>query len=413
MFLCSEQLHVYHMKMRHVAPLLFALISIVYCGSGNTAVQKLRIATFNIAMGLPEEGQLAQNLADGKVHRLQQVAEILQRVRPDIVVLNEFDFDPSHDAADLFNQNYLAISWNSQSAIQYPYSFRATVNTGVDSGMDLNANGKTGESQDAWGFGNFPGQFGMLVLSRYPILQKAARTFQLFPWSALPAAKRPLNLDGSHYYPDEIWQQLRLSSKSHWDLPIDVNGHELHLLVHHPSPPVFDGPEDRNGMRNFDENRFWVEYLSGDDQSFIVDDKGVAGGIKTGASFVIAGDLNADPEDGDSIHENTHEGSPTEGSMGQLLALTLINASCTPSSIGGQEESLAQGGKNILQKGNPALDTSDFNDEYTGNLRLDFVLPSTDITVHDCGVFWPAKGEAGHDLVNASDHRLVWLDISL
>jgi endonuclease/exonuclease/phosphatase family metal-dependent hydrolase len=401
------------MKMRHVAPLLIYLIALTVCNAGVAAENRLRIATFNIAMGLPEQGQLGKNLVSGQEFRLQQVAEILQRIRPDIIVLNEFDYDPDHDAANLINQNYLDKSWNGQPAIQYPYSFRAPVNTGVDSGLDLDGTGNTGEPQDAWGFGTYPGQYGMLVLSRYPIILEAARTFQLFPWSALPAAKRPLNPDGSHYYPDEIWQQLRLSSKSHWDLPIDVNGHELHLLVHHPSPPVFDGPEDRNGMRNFDENRFWVEYLSGDGRKFIVDDKGVAGGLKTGASFVIAGDLNADPKDGDSIHEISYEGSTTEGSAGQILDLPQINASCTPSSIGGQEASLAQGGKNSQQRGNPALDTSDFNDEYTGNLRLDFVLPSTDITVHDCGVFWPAKGEAGYDLVDASDHRLVWLDISL
>ena len=80
---------------------------------------------------------------------------------------------------------------------------------------------------------------------------------------------------------------------------------------------------------------------------------------------------------------------------------------------GGREASVAQGGKNRQHKGDPAADTSDFNDERTGNLRLDYVLPSANITVRNCGVFWPAEGEVGHDLVSASDHRLVWLDISL
>jgi hypothetical protein len=413
MILCGGQLHVYHMEMRHVAPLLIALTALMVYSTGNAATNELRIATFNIAMGLPEEGQMARNLANGQDSRLQQVAEILQRVRPDIVVLNEFDYDPSHDAARLLNQHYLAKSWNGQQAIQYPYNFRGPVNTGNDSGLDLDGNGKTGEPQDAWGFGSFPGQYGMLVLSRFPILQEAARTFQLFPWSVLPAAKRPLNPDGSSFYPDEIWKRLRLSSKSHWDLPIDVDGHELHLLVHHPSPPVFDGPEDRNGKRNFDENRFWVDYIDGAGRKYIVDDKGGTGGLEQGASFVIAGDLNADLIDGDSIHGNTPESGPTAGAAGQLLVLPLINSSCTPSSLGASEASLAQGGENSRQKGNPALDTSDFNDEYTGNLRLDYLLPSANMTVRRCGVFWPAQSEAGHDLVNASDHRLVWLDITL
>jgi len=389
--------------MRSVAPLFIVLTALAVYSTASTASNDLRIATFNIAMGLQEEGQLGQNLSNGQELRLQQVAEILQRVRPDIVVLNEFDYDPDYDAADLFNGHYLVKSWNGQQTIQYPYSYRGPVNTGVDSGQDLDGNGKTGEPQDAWGYGNFAGQYGMLVLSRFPIRLEATRTFQHFRWSALPAAQRPFNPDGSSYFPDDIWKQLRLSSKSHWDLLIDVNGRNLHFLVHHPTPPVFDGPEDRNGKRNFDENRFWIGYVSRGDNGYIVDDNGRTGGLDKGALFVIAGDLNADPLDGDSANS----------AIGQLLAFPLINAACTPFSRGGREASVIQGGKNRQHKGDPATDTSDFNDERTGNLRLDYVLPSVNITVRNCGVFWPAEGEVGHDLLSASDHRLVWLDISL
>jgi endonuclease/exonuclease/phosphatase family metal-dependent hydrolase len=428
--------------MHSVAPLFIVLTALAVCSAANTATNDLRIATFNIAMGLQEEGQLGQSLANEQDSRLQQVAEILQRVRPDIVVLNEFDYDRDYDAADLFNEHYLAKSWNAQQTIHYPYSYRGPVNTGVDSGLDLDGNGKTGEPQDAWGYGSFPGQYGMLVLSRFPIREEATRTFQHFPWSALPAALRPFNPDGSSYYPDDIWKQLRLSSKSHWDLLIDVNGRDLHFLVHHPTPPVFDGPENRNGKRNYDENRFWIEYLGRGEKDYIVDDKGGTGGLNKGALLVIAGDLNADPLDGDSISgvsevsedthklsedthnleiiedshemsEDTHDENSADGAIGQLLAFPLINASCTPLSPGGREASVVQGGKNRQHKGDPAADTSDFNDERTGNLRLDYVLPSANITVRNCGVFWPAEGEVGHDLVSASDHRLVWLDFSL
>ena len=257
----------------------------------------------------------------------------------------------------------------------------------------------------------------MLVLSRFPIRKEATRTFQHFPWSALPAARRPLNPDGSNYYPDDVWQQLRLSSKSHWDLLIGVNGHDLHFLVHHPTPPVFDGPEDRNGKRNHDENRFWIGYVGGGDQNYIVDDQGGTGGLDKGALFVIAGDLNADPMDGDSVsgklNEDTHDSELTASAIGQRMDFRLINRSCKPLSAGGREASIGQGGKNRQHKGDPAADTADFNDEHVGNLRLDYVLPSRNIAVRGCGVFWPAQGEEGHHLVDASDHRLVWLDISL
>lgn len=56
-------------------------------------------------------------------------------------------------------------------------------------------------------------------------------------------------------------------------------------------------------------------------------------------------------------------------------------------------------------------------------LRLDYVLPSRDLTVVGSGVFWPASGEPGREwLADAadieraeysSDHRLVWVDLQL
>ncbi len=374
----------------------------------------LRIATFNIAMGLEKKDQLGQALALGRDLRLQQVAEILQRVRPDIILLNEFDYQPGSGAAGLFNTNYLAKSHNGQQTIQYPYSFRAAVNTGINSGLDLDGDGKPGEPEDAFGYGAFPGQYGMLVLSRYPLQPDKSRSFQHFLWSALPGARRPRNPDGSDYYSDEIWNQLRLSSKSHWDLVFEIEGRELHLLAYHPTPPVFDGPEDHNGMRNFDETRFWIEYLQADADSYMVDDRGRRGGLEPGANFVIAGDLNADPFDGDS----------SEGAVRQLLDFPMINSRCLPKSAGALEASTTQGRINLQHQGDPAADTSDFNDDYAGNLRLDYVLPSQGLVIRGCGVFWPGVSEEvsedthevsedTHELVKASDHRLVWLDISL
>jgi endonuclease/exonuclease/phosphatase family metal-dependent hydrolase len=367
-----------------------------------SAAPQLRIATFNIAMGLEQSGQLGKALARDDDRRLNQVAEILQTVRPDVVLLNEFDYDPAVDAAGLLNANYLAQPHNGQQPIQYPFHFRAPVNSGQDSGVDIDGDGKTGEPGDAWGFGLFPGQYGMLVLSRFPIDLASSRTFQHFRWASLPGARRPVNSDGTPFHPDSTWQALRLSSKSHWDLVIKSDVGDLHLLAHHPTPPVFDGPEDRNGLRNFDENRFWLNYTQPDEALTIVDDEGRIGGIHDAASFVIAGDFNADPSDGDSV----------PGSISQLLDAPWINADCVPASTGASESSQQQGAINRQHQGDPAADTADFNDQYTGNLRLDYLLPSTSLTVIDCGVFWPAEDEAQHSLTDASDHRLVWLDIS-
>jgi len=432
----------YYGLMCYLRP--FIALSLVLSACDRPVVERaekidLRIATFNVAMGLQAEHQLGQALSHGQDFRLHQLAEILQRVRPDIVLLNEFDYDPNFEAADLFNANFLAVSQNGQQAIEYPYSFRAPVNTGLDSGMDLDSDGTGHEPEDAYGYGTFPGQYGMLVLSRYPIRLEKSRSFQHFLWADMPAARRPRNPDGSFYYADDIWSQLRLSSKSHWDLVMDIEGRELHLLAYHPTPPVFDGAENRNGLRNFDETRFWLEYLRAGANDFIVDDEGQSGGLQHGSAFVIAGDLNADPFDGDSY----------EGAVTQLLDSEMIDSSCIPKSPGGLEAYALQAGSNLRHKGNPAADTSDFNDEYAGNLRLDYLLPSRGLAIRDCGVFWPKQkqqsedthhvadeqseqsedthlelkskssedthqlSEDTHHLADVSDHRLVWLDISL
>jgi hypothetical protein len=51
-------------------------------------------------------------------------------------------------------------------------------------------------------------------------------------------------------------------------------------------------------------------------------------------------------------------------------------------------------------------------------MRADYVLPAkAGIRVQQSGVFWPAPGEPLHEVVNSrgasSDHRLVWVKLSL
>src|SRR6201999_1297636 len=106
----------------------------------------------------------------------------------------------------------------------------------------FDAGGWVGGGGDALGFGEFPGQYAMAVLSRFPIDAKHARTFRKFLWRDMPGAVMP----PGWYSPEEL-DVLPLSSKSHWDVPIRVGRTTLHVLASHPTPPAFDGDEDRNG----------------------------------------------------------------------------------------------------------------------------------------------------------------------
>ncbi|MCA9263628.1 MAG: endonuclease/exonuclease/phosphatase family protein [Planctomycetales bacterium] len=367
---------------------------------GGTVV---RFATFNVAFNRREAGQLAQDLDSGRHPKARQIAEIIQRVRPHVLLLNEVDYDADGRAAQLFLDKYLNVGQGNQQPIQYEYHFTAEVNTGVPSGLDLDQNGRTDDPGDAFGFGAFPGQYGMLVLSRYPIDPAHVRTFQKFLWKDMPQAALPVDPESqTPYYSSTVLDKFRLSSKSHWDVPIRIGEQTVHLLASHPTPPVFDGREDRNGCRNHDEIRLWADYVHPDHGDYLVDDEGRRGGLSEGERFVIVGDQNADPMDGDSRNR----------AINQLLEHAHIQPTI-PTSEGAVAAAAAQGRKNLEQTSDPATDTGDFNDRSTGNLRVDYVLPSKNLHVVGQGVFWPAPEQPGSDLVRASDHRLVWIDVQL
>jgi hypothetical protein len=396
--------------------------------------QAVRFAQFNASLNRNNDGDLIRDLATPNNAQAKATAEIIQRVNADVILINEFDYfspDPLK-AVDLLRQNYLEVSQNGASAVKYPYVYIAPSNTGIASGFDLNNNGATvttpgaaGYGDDALGFGNFPGQFGMVLLSKYPIDTANIRTFQNFLWKDMPGnlltndptidnPATPVNENLKGFYSAEEQAKLRLSSKSHWDVPINVNGEIVHALVSHPTPPVFDGPEDRNGKRNYDEIRFWSDYVTPGKAGYVYDDLGRKGGIAPGSQFVIMGDQNADPYDGDSY----------DNAIRQLLQNPNINTNFIPTSLGGPQQATLQKGANDSQKGNPAFDTADFADTTPGNLRADYVLPSNNLQITNSGVFWPLNTDRNFPLVGtftpslpggfpSSDHRAVFADINL
>ncbi|MEU6715436.1 endonuclease/exonuclease/phosphatase family protein [Nonomuraea sp. NPDC046802] len=381
------------------------------------ATSHARFATFNASLNRNAEGQLVGDLSTRDNAQAKVIAEIIQRTRPDVLLVNEFDYDADGKAARLFQDNYLSVGQGGAQPIGYRYRFTAPSNTGIASGLDLNNDGNVvttpgapGYGDDALGFGAFPGQYGMVVYSRYPIDERGVRTFQKFLWKDMPDAALPDNPETpepADWYSAKEQQVVRLSSKSHWDLPVRIGGRTVHFLVSHPTPPTFDGPEDRNGRRNHDEIRFWADYTQPGRGGYIYDDRGRRGGLGQGEPFVIAGDQNADPNDGDSY----------QNAIRQLLDHPKIDSRSAPSSEGAAEAAALQGGANATHKGDPKYDTADFADTAPGNLRADYVLPAKRLKAVGGGVFWPPAADplsrlSGVFPFPSSDHRLVWLDVN-
>lgn len=232
----------------------------------------------------------------------------------------------------------------------------------------------------------------MALLSRYPTLNDQIEVFSDFLWSDLPAADLPFPSDGPEA------QVLRLSASGHWDVPIRLpNGAVLNLLALHATPPVFDGPEDRNGRRNADQIRFWADYLNGWHPS-----KGVS---EPPSNAVVLGTLNADPEDGDARREHLH----------RLLNHPALQDP-ENASLGAKEASRRQRGVNASHDTPAALDTVDWADRgqgAPGNLRVDYVLPTANLSVLNAGVHWPLSGLEAAAAQTASRHRVVWVDLAL
>jgi Endonuclease/Exonuclease/phosphatase family/PEP-CTERM motif len=467
--------HVHTSQFPHARLGRLALAALLLSCASTAWAESVRFATFNASLNRDASGQLlgdlvlpnavdfTQNWAGGvsalttqqrRVLQAHYVAEVLQKVQADVLLVNEFDFDLggtptassmpsplgySSNAANLFHDNFLAVGHGGASTgrtasgpLNYSYRYTPNTNTGLASGFDLDNNGSIGGGNDAFGFGNFGGQFGFTIYSSYEIV--SVRSFQTFKWKDMPGnllTNDPTvgsdNL--ANFYSDAERDALRLSSKNHVDVAVRINGQTVHFLAAHPTPPVFDGPEDRNGKRNHDEIRFWKEYING--ASWIYDDTGSFGGLAAGSKFVIAGDYNADLCDGDSYKVAcTAANTPGVGpnAINQLLADGLVNTSITPSSAGGTAAATDpsnNGSANDSHLNDPAFDTADFNDAAPGNLRVDYVLPSANLLATAAGVFWPTRSDADFPLVGTfnnqnlyagfptSDHKAVWVDVTV
>lgn len=356
----------------------------------------VRYAAFNV---IELETEQVQEPGDSQA---AAAARIIQEIRPDVLVLNELTNNIQQDQQigqpniDAFVKNYLSVPQReSLEGIDYPYTLQPDSNTGVlpETDYDFNKDGEAGQRPgDAYGFGAYPGHYAFGIASQQPFDEGAVRSFQEFLWEDMPENLIPVlgeddvNTEGLYLTPEET-EVYRLSSKTHIDVPFEVDGGIVHGLFAHPTPPVFDGPNNFNGRWNHDEIRFFADYV--DDAEYIYDDSGVQGGLDEEASYVLMGDMNAGPE----------TDRPLDPATDYFIKNEDFNTRRLPTSPGG------------ARLGNPEA-TAVFDD----GSKVDWVLPSPDLSLRSSSVVWPnpnARKRGLPDAVQmASDHRLVWADIA-
>ncbi len=363
----------------------------------------LRVATFNVWDVGPNSG------SNGS--REQRLGEVIRTLNADVLLVNEIATEPRGLTiyADWLAAQVGRVYQSDPARYEV---FAAEVNTGVPSGFDLNNDGKVvtepgsrGYGEDCFGFGEYPGQYGMALFvdARVGAIDRdKVRTFRTFLWNDMPGAMIP-----EGWYSDEELAAFRLSSKSHWDVPVRLkDGTVVHILASHPTPPGFDGPEDRNGRRNHDEIRLWADYIAGGERAnYIVDDNGVGGGLDPEALFVIVGDLNADPKDGDGV----------EGAIARLLDHPRVQQN-EPRATGEMATITTRPDGSDLRRPIEPSDTATFA------LRADYALPSAGFEVVGFGTVREespqgrAARETGPDApwwlpLFPSDHFPVYVDV--
>jgi hypothetical protein len=335
-----------------------------------SGAETLRIATWNIDMDRTGPGLLVAELSRAEAPQAEAVVRVLAALDADVILLTSLDYDRGGVALALLAERLAG------AGIDYPHRFALRPNTGMQTGLDIDGNGRVGDPQDAQGWGLFSGQGGMAILSRLPLDSTAARDHSGFLWRDLPAALLP---DG---IAPEVLDVQRLATTGFWDVPVLTDSGPLHLLAWHATPPVFDGPEDRNGRRNHDEAAFWRLLL---DRSLPMP--------PPAGPFVLLGDGNLDPADGDGRREG-------------ISALLAHSALQDPAPRGSHDRN------EPAHQGDPALDTMLHDD--IGGLRLDYVLPSAGLAVTSAKVLWPGPGDPlADDLAVASRHFPVWVDLEM
>ena len=248
----------------------------------------------------------------------------------DVLVLTDIDYD-AHNAA---------LGALASALGGYDHLFALRPNTGMPTGLDLDGDGRLGGPRDAQGYGWFSGQGGMAILSRHPL--HLVNDLSALPWR-----------DSHESLGTDEPALQRLSSSAHWAVRVD-GPVPLTLLTLAATPPVFDGPTDRNGRRNHDEVLLWAHVMDG------------RYGPPPQGPVAVIGNFNLDPEYGEGLHD---------------AARAMI-------------------AHDRLQDPLPGQPTVTW--ESVGEMRISYILPDKSLSVTGSGII-PAPA--------AGSHSIVWVDV--
>lgn len=297
---------------------------------------------------------MLRDIQRGKDAQLIALAEILQSVRPDVLVLTKVDFDAELQTAKAL-----------QSFLNFEYSFALPPNSMTPSALDLDGDGKSG---DRFTWVRYAGEGAMLLLSQHPILPHFHLNDLL--WKDVPEALMPIRADATPFPSPAAQEVMPIVGQGLWVVQIGERTEDSFTLVAFQNQtPVFDGPEDMNGLRSSAQLGLLSKVMDGTYGAF------------PDQRFALIGNSNLDPNRGQGDRE----------AMRALLRDPRLQDPMPSSPLGDDATAIW---------------------DKAGNMRVSYILPSKDWIVPRAAVVWPSEGPLHIAAEQASRHRLIWMDLT-
>lgn len=296
---------------------------------------------------------MLRDLAKGKDAQIKAVTALIQHAQPDILLLTKVDVDAGGHTLTALKQ-----------AFGYPHGFTAMPNASLYAPADMDGDGYTDPRGERMAWTRFSGEGTMVLLSRVPLDIENMWMANALLWKNLPDAQLPRNPDDTAYFSETALDHLKLVSQGLWVIPTEA----ATLILFQNISPVFDGVEDRNGLRNRDQLRLLEQVL--DSRHTPLPSK----------PFVLMGNTNLDP----------HAGEGDRQAIAKFLARPDLQDPIPRAPSGHPQTAFW---------------------EKPGPMRVSYILPSRDWQITDHGVLSPENGPLRKTAEKASRHRLVWMDL--
>jgi hypothetical protein len=346
----------------------------------------VRFAFYHLGWHFKSSADLLLKLGDSKYFSATAAAEVIQRVKPQVLFLSGLDVDAQELTVSKFSSSFLTVTQSGQTPIQYPHLYCMKSNNKLRSSC---------------------------ILSKFPFKSDKIRTFKNFAWEDMQKSKIPKNFRFQSKYKNPIQAKLdrlksakKLFSHNFADIPMVIGKTEIHLIHLLSAPTELESLSETVIPEQYqDESQFLQDYLSPETSQYIEDDSGKKGGIAANAHYVIGADFRMDPSDGPG----------TKTSINQLLDLDILNSNVLPNSVGATEDAAVEAGKNAFHIGTASNDTTYFSPETHGNLRTSFLIPNKSLTIDSSGVFWPDTSHPARRLIDpkVTNRRLIYVDLQI